>query len=82
MMSRRAVLNVPRTISSSLSTSRPAVSHHTTSFLRPAAAQQAQRQYHQNVIDHYENPRNVGSLDKNAIDVGTGMLRHFLPAGS
>ena len=20
--------------------------------------------YHENVIDHYENPRNVGSLDK------------------
>ena len=23
------------------------------------------RSYHDNVIDHYENPRNVGSLDKN-----------------
>jgi hypothetical protein len=23
------------------------------------------RSYHPNVIDHYENPRNVGSLDKN-----------------
>ena len=22
------------------------------------------RSYHQNVIDHYNNPRNVGSLDK------------------
>lgn len=21
--------------------------------------------YHANVVDHYENPRNVGSLDKN-----------------
>ena len=26
------------------------------------------------VIDHYENPRNVGSLDKNSKDVGTGMV--------
>jgi nitrogen fixation NifU-like protein len=26
------------------------------------------------VIDHYENPRNVGSLDKNDADVGTGMV--------
>jgi nitrogen fixation protein NifU and related proteins len=26
------------------------------------------------VIDHYENPRNVGSLDKNSPDVGTGMV--------
>ena len=26
----------------------------------------------QKVIDHYENPRNVGSLDKASSDVGTG----------
>ena len=26
------------------------------------------------VIDHYENPRNVGNLDKNAKNVGTGMV--------
>ena len=26
------------------------------------------------VIDHYENPRNVGSLDKEALDVGTGLV--------
>ena len=25
-------------------------------------------------MDHYENPRNVGSLDKNAKDVGTGLV--------
>ena len=30
--------------------------------------------YHQNVIDHYENPRNVGSFDKKASDVGTGLV--------
>ena len=30
--------------------------------------------YHQNVIDHYENPRNVGSLDKAASNVGTGLV--------
>eukprot|EP00048_Salpingoeca_helianthica_P022535 m.18826 g.18826 ORF g.18826 m.18826 type:complete len:162 (-) comp7446_c0_seq1:140-625(-) len=32
------------------------------------------RGYHQNVIDHYENPRNVGSLDKNSAKVGTGVV--------
>lgn len=32
------------------------------------------RSYHANVIDHYENPRNVGSLDKNAKNVGTGLV--------
>ncbi|XP_008546493.1 iron-sulfur cluster assembly scaffold protein IscU [Microplitis demolitor] len=30
--------------------------------------------YHPNVIDHYENPRNVGSLDKNDQHVGTGLV--------
>ena len=34
----------------------------------------AQRLYHQNVIDHYENPRNVGSLKKSDPDVGTGLV--------
>ena len=29
--------------------------------------------YSDKVIDHYENPRNVGKLDKNASDVGTGL---------
>jgi nitrogen fixation NifU-like protein len=30
--------------------------------------------YSEKVIDHYENPRNVGSLDKEADDVGTGLV--------
>ena len=30
--------------------------------------------YHSNVIDHYENPRNVGSLDKKKKNVGTGLV--------
>ena len=30
--------------------------------------------YSNQVIDHYENPRNVGSFDKNDDSVGTGMV--------
>ena len=30
--------------------------------------------YSDKVIDHYNNPRNVGSFDKSAVDVGTGLV--------
>lgn len=36
--------------------------------------QQQRRNYHENIVEHYENPRNVGSLDKNSDDVGTGLV--------
>ncbi|PXF49303.1 Iron-sulfur cluster assembly enzyme ISCU, mitochondrial [Gracilariopsis chorda] len=32
------------------------------------------RKYDDKVIDHYENPRNVGSLNKNDKNVGTGLV--------
>ena len=30
--------------------------------------------YSDKVLDHYSNPRNVGSLDKNSAEVGTGLV--------
>ncbi len=30
--------------------------------------------YSDKVVDHYENPRNVGTLDKASAEVGTGLV--------
>jgi len=30
--------------------------------------------YNDKIIDHYEHPRNVGSMDKDSADVGTGLV--------
>ncbi|KAL2340905.1 hypothetical protein Fmac_008845 [Flemingia macrophylla] len=32
------------------------------------------RFYHERVVEHYDNPRNVGSFDKNDPTVGTGLV--------
>ncbi|CAN6446292.1 unnamed protein product [Victoria cruziana] len=38
------------------------------------AALTRRRSYHERVVDHYNNPRNVGSFDKNDPSVGTGLV--------
>lgn len=35
---------------------------------------QQRKNYHSSVIDHFENPRNVGSYDKSAQNIGTGLV--------
>ena len=37
--------------------------------------------YSDKVLDHYTNPRNVGSLDKNSAEVGTGLVLMVLGLG-
>ena len=32
------------------------------------------RKYHHRIIDHYENPRNVGIFDKKVKNIGTGLV--------
>ncbi|KAK3137968.1 hypothetical protein QOZ80_5AG0362710 [Eleusine coracana subsp. coracana] len=39
-----------------------------------AAAVAGRRVYHERVVDHYNNPRNVGTMDKDDPDVGTGLV--------
>ncbi|CAL9762589.1 unnamed protein product [Musa acuminata subsp. burmannicoides] len=41
---------------------------------RAPAAAVASRGYHERVVDHYDNPRNVGSFDKTDPTVGTGLV--------
>eukprot|EP00968_Pinguiococcus_pyrenoidosus_P026297 scaffold7067_cov245-Pinguiococcus_pyrenoidosus.AAC.10 len=41
---------------------------------RPLVVVGLRRSYHANVVDHYENPRNVGSLDAKDESVGTGLV--------
>lgn len=42
--------------------------------MRALARLMSRRAYHSRIIDHYENPRNVGSLDKNDPRVGIGLV--------
>ncbi|KAI5851579.1 iron sulfur cluster assembly protein 1, mitochondrial [Morchella snyderi] len=41
---------------------------------RVSAPVVSRRNYHEKVLDHYNNPRNVGSMNKKDLDVGTGLV--------
>lgn len=66
-MSRRLLTQAPRLLSSV----RPQIVPTVT---RIAVAQPQTRSYHEKVLDHYSNPRNVGSMNKSDNDVGTGLV--------
>jgi len=72
-MMRRALLQIPRSSNRALtSTTRPILATPTISRAAPFLI--TKRQYHEKVLDHYSNPRNVGSMQKNDMDVGTGLV--------
>ena len=47
------------------------ITRRTTVFGSSITNSPIARSYHENIVEHYENPRNVGSLDKNELSVGT-----------
>merc|ERR1711964_274508 len=63
-------------------TTMQALRTSTTGVFRSAVASSSkarlaaigQRNYHENVISHFEKPRNVGSFPKGDLDVGTGLV--------
>ncbi|KAJ1532091.1 hypothetical protein ONE63_000720 [Megalurothrips usitatus] len=52
----------------------PLVRVGSSSLLKARSSSTPAALYHAKVIDHYENPRNVGSLDKKKSTVGTGLV--------
>ncbi|CZT14674.1 probable iron sulfur cluster assembly protein 1, mitochondrial precursor [Ramularia collo-cygni] len=72
-MFKRAIATVPATASRALAST--AVRPQFVRSIAPAVQQTAaRRSYHEKVLDHYNNPRNVGSMGKNEQDVGTGLV--------
>ena len=68
----------PLRSSSSLLPSLSSSLSHSTSLLHaspfPSLTLPPSSSYHERVIDHYENPRNVGSMNPSDPNVGTGLV--------
>ncbi|KAJ3369645.1 iron-binding protein [Allomyces arbusculus] len=56
------------------SLARPALASARAPAAAAVACSAPRRAYHEKVIDHYERPRNVGSLNKADPTVGTGLV--------
>lgn len=73
-MFRRVAAAVPTHAGRVLSTSaRPNIASPIRT-VAPVLPTVGRRQYHEKVLDHYNRPRNVGSMSKTDTDVGTGLV--------
>lgn len=68
---RSSTINALRTGTSSIA--RPMLAQPKLSAI-PTMNTIGKRLYHEKVIDHYNNPRNVGSFGKTEKDIGTGLV--------
>ncbi|KAK5169055.1 iron-binding protein [Saxophila tyrrhenica] len=75
-MFKRAAATLPtqaaRALTTASRTTAPSFARATTPTIQHGLPQR--RAYHEKVLDHYNNPRNVGSMGKNEADVGTGLV--------
>ncbi|CAE6362819.1 Iron sulfur cluster assembly protein 1, mitochondrial OS=Yarrowia lipolytica (strain CLIB 122 / E 150) GN=ISU1 PE=3 SV=1 [Rhizoctonia solani AG-1 IB] len=53
---------------------RTAIRQRTLAPVSAPVSVLGRRLYHEKVISHYERPRNVGSMPKGDVDVGTGLV--------
>jgi len=73
-MFRRVAAAVPAQAGRALATAaRPNIASPLRTAA-PAVVGTGRRQYHEKVLDHYNKPRNVGSMPKADTDVGTGLV--------
>lgn len=70
-MFKRLAVVAPRAVGRVVS---PRVSPAISSLQTQPALRSQRRGYHEKVLDHYNNPRNVGSFGKGEVDVGTGLV--------
>jgi Fe-S cluster assembly scaffold IscU len=74
-MFRRLATVAPRSVGTVVSPRiTPAISGIQAQPITRASPAPQRRSYHEKVLDHYNNPRNVGSLPKDAPDVGLGLV--------
>lgn len=74
-MFKKVLATAPAQASRALQTAaRPTTAQFVKATTPAVQNASSRRGYHEKVLDHYNNPRNVGSMQKNAQDVGTGLV--------